>query len=63
MNKHITEILIILMGLSISAQTINLSGKVTDQAANPVPNAIVTLVHQGLADTTGTDGGYTTLTQ
>lgn len=59
MNKHITVSLIFLMCLSISAQTINLSGKVTNKAAKPVTNAIVTLLHQGLTDTTGTDGSYT----
>jgi poly(3-hydroxybutyrate) depolymerase len=48
-----------LITLSAFAQTtIDLSGKVTNRAGNSITNAIVTLVGQGLKDTTGTDGAY-----
>jgi poly(3-hydroxybutyrate) depolymerase len=50
--------LFILMGLSVNAQTINVRGTVSNQAGKPIANAIVTLVKQHLADTTGSDGAY-----
>ena len=50
--------LLISLGLTFSAQTINLHGKVANQAGAPIPNAIVALFNQGLKDTTGTDGTY-----
>lgn len=40
------------------AQTINLNGTVSTRSGKPVANAIVTLVHQALKDTTGTDGNF-----
>jgi poly(3-hydroxybutyrate) depolymerase len=46
------------MGLTVNAQTINLRGVVSNQAGKPIANAILTLVGQGLKDTTGTDGAY-----
>ncbi len=49
---------LLLFGLTINAQTINVHGKVSNKAGNPIANAIVTLVHQGLKDTTGADGTY-----
>jgi len=39
-------------------QTINLGGTVSNKTGKPVANAVVTLVHQGMKDTTGTDGNY-----
>jgi poly(3-hydroxybutyrate) depolymerase len=50
--------LFILIALAINAQTINLRGKVTNMAGKPIANAIVTLLNQGLKDTSGTDGAY-----
>src|SRR5659263_216753 len=47
-----------LIGLTVNAQTINLRGTVSNQAGKAITNAIVTLVNQGLKDTTGTDGAY-----
>jgi poly(3-hydroxybutyrate) depolymerase len=58
MYQRIMFYLIILTVLTVNAQTVNLSGKVTNQAGKPIPSAIVTLVHQGLKDTTGSDGTY-----
>jgi poly(3-hydroxybutyrate) depolymerase len=46
------------IGLTVSAQTINLRGTVSNQTAKPIANAIVTLAKQGLKDTTGSDGAY-----
>jgi hypothetical protein len=57
MSKNIILCILFFVGLS-SAQMINLSGKVTNQAGKPVMNAIVKILHQGLIDTTGTDGSY-----
>lgn len=39
-------------------QTINLGGTVSTNTGKPVANAIVTLAHQGMKDTTSSDGGY-----
>jgi hypothetical protein len=44
---------------SLQAQTLNLHGKVTNTAGQPVANAEVLLKHQGKKATTGTDGSYT----
>lgn len=44
--------------LTVSAQTINVRGKVLSKTGNPVASAIVTLVEQGLKDTTSADGSY-----
>jgi poly(3-hydroxybutyrate) depolymerase len=51
--------LLILLGLTVNADSINLRGKITNSAGNPVANAVVTVVKQGLKDTTGADGMYT----
>ena len=58
MYKHLVFCLVCLIGLTASAQTINLRGVVSNSAGKPVANAIITLVKQGLKDTTGTDGAY-----
>lgn len=47
-----------LIGLTVNAQTINVRGTVMNQTGKPISNAIVTIVQQGLKDTTGTDGAY-----
>jgi poly(3-hydroxybutyrate) depolymerase len=49
---------IISVVFSLHAQTINLRGTVSNAAGKPIKNAIVTLVRQGLKDTTGSDGIY-----
>ncbi len=58
MHKHAAFCLAVLIGLTANAQSINLRGVVSNQAAKPIANAIVTLAGQGLKDTTGTDGAY-----
>jgi len=58
MFKHVLLCLFLVIGLTVNAQTINVRGKVSNQAGKPIANAIVTLVRQGLKDTTGTDGAY-----
>lgn len=51
-----------LTSLSVNAQTINLRGKVSNQAGKPITNAILTLVGQGIKDTTGADGSFSIIT-
>jgi len=59
MHNQMKYCLFMLIALTASAQTtVDLSGKVTNSAGNSIANAIVTLVGQGLKDTTGTDGTY-----
>ena len=59
MYNRMKFFLAVLIGISVSAQTtINLRGKVSNKAGNPIANAIITLVRQGLKDTTGADGAY-----
>ena len=58
MFLRITFCLLLLSGLTINAQTIALSGNVSNKAGKPIANAIVTLAGQGLKDTTGPDGAY-----
>jgi poly(3-hydroxybutyrate) depolymerase len=58
MHKRIAFCLVVLIGLTVNAQTINLSGKVSNQAGKAVSSAIVALLGQGLKDTTGADGAY-----
>lgn len=58
MNKYIAFCLTFLMGSTISAQTINLSGTVSTRTGQPVADAVITLVGQAMKDTTGNDGKY-----
>jgi polyhydroxybutyrate depolymerase len=59
MRQHrIGFYLCILITLTVNAQTINLRGKVSDQAGNPLSKAIVELLRQGLKDTTDVAGAY-----
>jgi len=51
-------IYVLLAGISVQAQTINLHGTVTNGGGQPVAGATVTLVGQKLKDTTGVDGTY-----
>ncbi len=58
MNKRIIACFCLSMGLAANAQTVNVRGKVTDAAGNPLAKAVVAIVGQGLADTTGSDGAF-----
>jgi poly(3-hydroxybutyrate) depolymerase len=49
-------VFVISVGLSLNAQTINLRGKISNKSGEPVSNAVINLVSQGLKDTTGADG-------
>ena len=51
--------MIIMSNVAINAETVALMGKVSNTAWEPIANAIVTVVSQGLKDTTGADGIYT----
>jgi poly(3-hydroxybutyrate) depolymerase len=50
--------LILFAGLTVSAQTVNMKGVVSNNAGKPISGAIVSLVGQKLKDTTGADGKY-----
>jgi poly(3-hydroxybutyrate) depolymerase len=59
MCLRVTLCFLLFTALTVNAQTaINLHGKVSNQAGKPIANAIVTLVQQGLKDTSGADGAY-----
>lgn len=58
MRKTTILYLILLMGFSLSAQSIALSGKVTNQSGKAIGGAIVTLKSKKLADTTDATGAY-----
>ncbi|HEX2955395.1 MAG TPA: hypothetical protein VHO70_01110 [Chitinispirillaceae bacterium] len=58
-NHHKLFCLAVLASLTVSAQTINLRGVVSDKSNKPISGAIVNLAKQSaLKDTTGTDGKY-----
>lgn len=59
MRKTTILFLVLMMGFSLSAQSVSLSGKVTDQSGKGVWGAIVTLKSKNLADTTDADGAFT----
>lgn len=59
MDHCISFCILLLIGATLNAQTsINVRGTVTNKSGEPVKDAVVTLVQQGLKDTTGTDGKY-----
>lgn len=58
MYRCIMFLLNILIGLTVTAETINLSGNVSNKTGKPVSGAIVTLLNKELKDTTGSDGNY-----
>jgi poly(3-hydroxybutyrate) depolymerase len=62
MLKHPALPLALALGLIANAQAVNLRGKVTNQSGKAIAKAIVTLVPDGLKDTTGTDGSYSIAT-
>ncbi|QQS03234.1 MAG: hypothetical protein IPK50_13040 [Fibrobacterota bacterium] len=51
--------LILSLGVLTQAQTVNLTGKITNQSGKAIANAIVTLTPMGLKDTSVADGSYT----
>jgi glucuronoarabinoxylan endo-1,4-beta-xylanase len=54
------QIFYFLIGLTVIIQTVNanISGKVLNQAKNPIAHALLTLVKQQVKDTSGPDGSY-----
>lgn len=50
--------LVLAIALAASAQTISLSGTVSNQTGKPISGAIITLVRQKLIDTTNATGAY-----
>lgn len=62
MNHKLILGLIAAVGISATAQTIKLTGKVTNQTGKAVSGAIVTLVNKQLKDTTDASGGYSITT-
>lgn len=58
MHAHLMYLLIVSTALIINAQMVNIRGNVTDKAGKGISNAILSLVVQGLKDTTQTDGSY-----
>lgn len=58
MYQRITICLFLSLAFTANAQIINLHGKISNLAGQPIANAIVTLANQGLKDTTGIDGEY-----
>lgn len=58
MNKNTAMFLLFAMGFGLSAQTIALKGKVTNQSGKAISGAIVTLKSQKLADTTDASGAF-----
>jgi len=58
MRRYVVFCLAMLIGLTAKAQTVDLGGIVSNKGGQPIANAIVSLLRQGLKDTTGTDGKY-----
>ncbi len=58
MRKIVAFGFIAVCGSTLHAQTINVHGKISNSAGQPVISAVVQLVQQGLKDTTGSDGMY-----
>ena len=50
--------LILLLGFSLSAQTITITGKVTNQSGKAISGAVVTLASKNLSATTDASGAY-----
>src|SRR6476659_6651802 len=58
MTRIFTYGLIFSFGSALHAQSINVHGKVSNAAGQPVANAVVELAQQKIKDTTGADGMY-----
>jgi hypothetical protein len=53
-----TMYLVLLLGFSLSAQTVNITGKVTNQSGKGISGAVVTLISKNLSATTDASGTY-----
>lgn len=51
--------LIVAFGSALQAQTINVRGRISNGAGQPVAGAVVELLRQGIKDTAASDGAYT----
>ncbi len=49
---------LLLIGVTLNAQSVNIRGNIANQSGKPVPDAVVELLGLGLKDTTGADGAY-----
>lgn len=58
MKRMLAFGLIATLGSTLHAQTVNVRGKVSNGAGQPVANAVVELAKLGVRDTTGPDGAY-----
>lgn len=58
MHNHTALWMTLVIAMKISAQTVNLSGVVSDDVGQPIAGAVVNLVQQEMDDTTGDDGRY-----
>lgn len=58
MKRFLAVGLVVAFGSALHAQTINVRGRVSNGAGQPVANALVELLQQGVKDTTGSDGSY-----
>lgn len=58
MYRIIAMFVILSMCVGLSAQTINITGKVTNKSSKGIAGAVVTLVSKKLSDTTGASGAY-----
>ena len=58
MNHCKALLLAAFVGLTVNAQSVNVRGKVSNQAGKPLSNAVVALLGQGARDTTGADGAF-----
>src|SRR4051812_38444033 len=62
MKRILTFGLIGALGSVLHAQALNVRGRVSNGAGQPVANAVVELKQQGVKDTTGSDGAYSLTT-
>jgi YD repeat-containing protein len=58
MNRGTGLYLIVVIAFAASAQSIALSGTVSNQSGRPISGAVVSLLRQALADTTDANGAY-----
>jgi poly(3-hydroxybutyrate) depolymerase len=63
MYSRIMFCLLMMIGLTVSAQTINLRGVVSNKMGRPLGNATVTLIGKGLMDTSATTTGAYSITK
>ncbi len=58
MDQPLVFGIVVALGITVNAQTINVHGEVMNAANQPIANAVVELLHAPPKDTTGTDGLY-----